>query len=125
MSMSAHISRVCSSAYLHLRNISRIRPFLSQPTTEQLLHAFVTSRFDVDNALLSGVTQAQLGRLRRVQKCAAHLLTRTKQAELITPSLQRLHWLPVKQRVVYKILLQVYSMHLRQLSPKLHTCTDA
>ena len=29
MSMSAHISRLCSSPYLHLRNMSRICPFLS------------------------------------------------------------------------------------------------
>ena len=106
--MAAHISRVCSAAHLHLRNISRIRPFLSQTTTEQLVHAFVTSRLDMGNALLSGVTQAQLSRLQRVQNCAARLVTRTSRAEHITPVLEQLHWLPVKQRVIFKILLQVY-----------------
>ena len=108
MTMAAHISRVCSAAHLHLRNISRIRPFLSQTTTEQLVHAFVTSRLDMGNALLSGVTQAQLSRLQRVQNCAARLVTRTNRAEHITPVLEQLHWLPVKQRVIFKILLQVY-----------------
>ena len=57
MSMAAHISRVCSAAHLHLRNIrARIRPFLSHTTTEQLVHVFVTSRFDTGNALLCDVT---------------------------------------------------------------------
>ena len=60
MTMAAHISRVCSAAHLHLRNISLIRPLLSQTTTEQLIHAFVTSRLDMGTAVLSGVTQAQL-----------------------------------------------------------------
>ena len=108
MTMAAQISRVYSAAHLHLRNISRIRPFLSQTTTEQLVHAFVTSRLDMGNAVLSGVMQAQLSRLQRVQNCAAHLVTRTNRAERITPVLEQLHWLPVKQRVIFKILLQVY-----------------
>jgi len=126
MTMAAHITRVCSAAHLHLRNISRIWPFLSQTTTEQLIHAFVTSRLDMGNALLYGVAQAQLGRLQRVQNSAARLLTRTSRAEHITPVLEQLHWLPVKQRVVFKILLQVYRA-CNNLAPEyicelLHAC---
>ena len=54
MTMAAHISRVCSVAHLHLRNISRIRPFLSQTTTEQLVHVFVNP--DSTWAMLSCLT---------------------------------------------------------------------
>ena len=39
------------------------------------------------NALLSGVTPAQLSLLQRVQNCAAGLVTRTNRAEHITPVL--------------------------------------
>lgn len=108
MSMTAHVSHVCSSAYMHLRNISRIRPFLSQRTTEQLVHAFVSSRLDMGNALLFGITQIQLGRLQRIQNSAARLVTRTRRCDHITPVLRELHWLPVKHRIEFKILLQVY-----------------
>ena len=75
---------------------------------EQLVHAFVTSRLDMGNALLSGITQAQLSRLQRFQNCAARLVTRTNRAEHIAPVLEQFHWLPVKQGVIFKILLQVY-----------------
>ena len=105
--MAAHIGRVCSAARLHFRNISRIRPFLSQTITEQLVHAFAISRIDMGNAALSGVTEAQLSRLQRVQNCAAGLGSRNNRAEHITPVLEQLHWVPVKQRVIFKILLQV------------------
>ncbi len=108
MTMSAHINRVSSCAYLHLRNISRIRPFLSQATTERLVHAFVTSRLDMCNALLFGITHAQLGRLQRIQNCAARLVAKAGRAEHVSPIIQQLHWLPVKQRIIYKVLLQVY-----------------
>ena len=88
---------------VHLWNISRIRPFLSgsQTTTEQLLHAVVTSRLDIGNALLSGLTQAQLGRLQRFQNCAGRSVTRTNHRLniIITLGLQQPHWLPVKQSI--------------------------
>jgi hypothetical protein len=108
MTMSAHIGKVCSSAYLQLRNISRIRPFLTQKTTEQMVHAFITSRLDMGNALLYRLPQTQLGRLQRIQISAARLVTRSPRREYITPVLYRLNWLPVEQRIQFKILLQVY-----------------
>lgn len=108
MSMTAHVSRLCSSAHQRLREIGRIRPFLQQSTCEHLVHAFVTSRLDVGNALLFGINQEQINRLQRIQNSAARLVTSTGRQEHITPVLQSLHWLPVKQRIKYKILLQVY-----------------
>ncbi len=108
MTMTAHVSRICSAAYYHLRDISRIRPFLTVDTTECLVHAFVTSRLDMGNALLYGIRQDQLQRLQRIQNSAARLVTRTDRRHHISPVLKQLHWLPVEQRVRYKLLLQVY-----------------
>jgi hypothetical protein len=108
MTMEAQVSKICSSAYLGLRNISRIRRFLSQTVTERLVHAFVTSKLDMGNSLLFGISQAQLDRVQRIQDNAARLVTRTGRFEHVTHILQQLHWLPVRQRIVYKILLHVY-----------------
>ncbi len=43
-----------------------------------------------------------------VQNAAARLLTGTKKKEHITPVLASLHWLPIKLRVDFKIILFVY-----------------
>ena len=40
-------------AHYHLRNISKIQKMLSLHYAEKLVHAFVTSRLDYCNALLS------------------------------------------------------------------------
>ena len=49
-------------------------------------------------------------RLQYVQNSAARVLTHTKQS--ITPLLQQLHWLPVKSRITYRILLLTHkSLH--------------
>ena len=108
MTMSAHVSRICSMAYYHLRDIGRIRPFLTVDTTERLVHAFVTSRLDMGNALLYGIARGQLQRLQRIQNSAARLVTGIDRRHHIKPVLQQLHWLPVEQRIHYKLLLQVY-----------------
>ena len=54
----------------------------------------------------------QLRRLQLVQNAAARLLTCTKKQKHITPVLASLHWLPVRFRIDFKILLLVFkSLH--------------
>ena len=49
-----------------------------------------------------------LQRLQRIQNCAARLITRTRKYEHITPVLRPLHWLPVRQRTLFKLLVLTY-----------------
>ena len=57
LSMKAQVSSVCKSAYFHLRNIARIRKYFSESAAQSLVHAFITSRIDYCNSLLSGLPQ--------------------------------------------------------------------
>uniref|UniRef100_A0A3P9AX47 Amyloid protein-binding protein 2 n=2 Tax=Maylandia zebra TaxID=106582 RepID=A0A3P9AX47_9CICH len=54
MSFNAHIKQICQTAFFHLCNISKVRNILSQSDAEKLVHAFITSRLDDCNSLLSG-----------------------------------------------------------------------
>ena len=67
MTLCDHISRICKSASFHLRNIGliRIRKYLNNQATEQLVHAFVTSHLDMGNSLLFGLPNCQIKRLTR------------------------------------------------------------
>ena len=49
--------------------------------------------------------------------CAARLVTWTRSSEEITPVLRRVHWLPVRQWITYKILLLTYKA-LNGMAPK-------
>ncbi|XP_041958625.1 uncharacterized protein LOC121717966 [Alosa sapidissima] len=117
LSFSFHIQSITKSAFFHLRNISRLRPSLTDSVTETLIHAFVTSRLDYCNGVLSGLPNKALDRLQYVQNSAARVLTHTKPWQHITPILKKLHWLPIKQRISYKILLLTYKS-LHSLAPK-------
>ena len=63
------------------------------------------------------LSQSVIDRLQYLQNCAAQLVTRTWSSEHITPVLRRLHWLPVRQRITYKILLLTYKA-LNSMAPK-------
>ena len=116
LKLTTHINTVCKSASLALRNIGRIRRYLTQEDCEKLVHAFITSRLDSCNSLLFGLPRCHLDKLQRVQNSAARLITGTKKHDHITPVLRRLHWLPVHSRIIYKILLLTYKS-LKGLAP--------
>ena len=106
--MSFHISKQCASAFYHLHNISRIHRFLSTDTTKALVHPFVTSGIDYCNSLLHGLPASHLNKVQRVLNAAARLVCCAPRYCHITPLLYKLHWLPVRQRVSFKILLFVF-----------------
>lgn len=103
--MSGHVNNRCRTASLAIRNIGRIRKYLDQPSTEHLVHAFVTSKLDYCNSVLYGLPAKQLSKLQRLQNSAARLVTKAKRRDHITPVLRQLHWLPINQRIVFKVLL--------------------
>ena len=116
MTMEDHVSSIVRSANYHIRSIGKIRKYLTQDTTEKIIHAFVTSKLDYANAVLIGVTKHQLNRLQRVLNTAARVVMRVRKYDHITPALKDLHWLPVQQRIQFKVLLLVFKC-LNGLAP--------
>ncbi len=117
LSFSSHVKAVTKSAYYHLKNIARIRCFVSSQDLEKLVHAFITRRVDYCNGLLTGLPKKTIRQLQLIQNAAARILTRTRKYEHITPVLRSLHWLPVTFRIDFKVLLLVYKS-LNGIGPK-------
>ena len=117
VNLEKHVMNTCKMAFYHLRNIARIRNCLSQDDAEKLVRAFISSKLDFWNALLNGLPKSVIDRLQYVRNCAARLVTGTRSSEHITPVLRRLHWLPVRQLITYKILLLTYKA-LNGMAPR-------
>ncbi len=63
LSFSSHVKAVTKSAYYHLKNIARIRYFVSSQDLEKRVHAFITSRVDHCNGLLNGLPKKTIRQL--------------------------------------------------------------
>jgi hypothetical protein len=115
--MNSQISSICRSTHYHLRNIGRIRSLLPDSAAAQLIHSLVTSRLDYCNSLLYGLPDSKLSRLQRIQNIGARILSRSPKSDHVTPILKQLHWLPIKFRILFKILLITYRC-LHNLAPE-------
>ena len=110
MSLKPHINKICKTASLSLYRLGALRAYLDIFTLERLVHAFISCRLDYCNALFVGLPARELHRLQSIQNTAARLIHGSKKYDHITPILKSLHWLPVKARIDYKILLTTYKI---------------
>ena len=46
LSMTEHISKICSSSFYYLNNLRRIRKYLSKKSAKSLIHDFISIRRD-------------------------------------------------------------------------------
>ena len=116
LTMQRQVSSILSSCSFHLRQLGQIRSVIDTETCKSAVNSLITSRLDYCNSLLAGISSTQLARLQRLQNRSARLITLTRSREHITPILFYLHWLPVKLRVDFKILVLTFKC-LHGLAP--------
>ena len=112
LTVTARVVYRSRTAIFELRLINSIRHYLSVQATKTLLSAFVLSRLDYCNSLLSGCPQYLLNRLRKVQNNAARLILKASKTDHITPHLRTLHWLPNEARKNTNFVLFVLVLSL-------------
>ena len=94
---------------LSLRDLRRIRDTLDFATASTIATALVHSKLDYCNSLYYGLPAYQIDRLQSIQNSLARTVCRTSKFSHITPTLQSLHWLKVRERIEYKVLSLTYS----------------
>ena len=87
--------RIWVSAFYHTRALRHIRPSLTEEIANSVACSLVQSRLDYANALYVGMSSANFDALQRAQNTIARVVTLSLKMDHITPSLKRLHWLPV------------------------------
>ena len=116
VTMSFHINNIVKGAFYHLRNIANIRKYINVTTAEALVHAFVNSKLDFCNSLLYGLPKYEINKLQGVQNAAARVIACLSKFDHISDTLKELHWLPVEQRIIFKINLICFKI-LNNLAP--------
>jgi hypothetical protein len=103
-----HANAVVRACTYHLRALRHIRHVLPDDVAKQIGCSMVCAKLDYCNALLHGAPAAAIDKLQRVQNQLARIVTSSGRREAAMPILQSLHWLPVRQRIDYKLALITY-----------------
>ena len=107
-----HINNKSKVAALNLWNIRQLRKHLNNDSCKTLVQALVMSHLDYGNAIFADLPASTLKPAQRIQNIAAKVVLGRHKHESATEALHDLHWLPIRQRCKFKLLLQVYkSLH--------------
>jgi hypothetical protein len=118
LSLFKHISSICQTSFYHIRQLRQIRPSIDINSATILANSLVHCKLDYCNSLYYSLPKSSIHRLQLVQNSLARVvIPSTLRHHHITPVLKRLHWLPVEQRIKYKIASITYkSLHHQQPS---------
>ena len=117
MSFDKQVTETCKASYFHIRALRHIRSSLTTETCKTIAAAIVRSRLDYCNSLLAGTSLSNLARLQLVQNTLARVVTEKSRFCRMMPILSDLHWLPVRQRIDFKIATITFKvLHFQQPS---------
>ena len=89
----------------NLHNIRSLHDHLNNKTTQTLIYGLVTSHLDYINANYSTLQASTIRPLNRAQNLAAKLVLNSRGKDISSSKAkQTLHWLPIKERSIYKCL---------------------
>ena len=109
LTMKVHVQRISQTSFYQLWQLRSVRRSLSVNACTTLVHAFVTSRLDYCNSLLAGIGDGLIDQLQTVMRVAARLVLRKRKFDPISADIRdRLHWLPIRSRINFKLGLLVY-----------------
>jgi len=111
LSFHKHISAVAQSCNYHTQAIRHIQHLLTTELAQTLACSLILSRIDYCNAVLHGAPSYSIKRLQRVENNAARIVLEAPRQFHASLLLRTLHWLPVQQKIEYKVALLTFKVH--------------
>ena len=121
LTFKKHIQNKSRIASRNLFNISKLRRYLHRKSMEILVHDLVMSHLDYSNGALGLLPNASLKPFVRVQAMAATTILGRNKYDRVKEVMMELHWLPIRERINYKIIMGVFKC-LHNLAPQ-YLCT--
>jgi hypothetical protein len=109
-----HVANMVQSCNYHIRGLRHIRQLIDKDMANTLSCSIVGCRLDYCNALLCGMTNKNINSLQRIQNSLARLVCNAPYRSSSHLLLKSLHWLPVIERVEYKLAAMTYKVQLYQ-----------
>jgi hypothetical protein len=110
LTFNAHATAVCKAINYHIWALRHIRRLLPLEIAQTLACSIVGARLDYCNSVLYGAPKSTIIKLQRAQNSLARVVLQQPKCSHAGPLLQSLHWLPVAQRIDYKLAVLTYKV---------------
>ena len=117
LTFDRQLSELKKKCFRTLRNIRKIKFLLQPDQVKVIVNSLVVSCLDYCNGLFFGATERILKQLQLIQNSASKAITGKYKHDHIGDDLKKLHWLNIRQRIVFKLGLLAYKS-LNGLAPQ-------
>lgn len=108
LTFRSHVMTLKQKCFHTLRNVRKLRFLLSQDQLKVLVNSLVVSCIDYCNGVLFGISEKLLHQLQLIQNAAAKAISGKYKYDSVGDDIEKLHWLTVKKRIIFKIGLLAY-----------------
>ena len=108
LSFHSQVMSIKRDCFRLIRNINKVRFLLTPSQLKMIVNSIVICKLDYCNVLYYGISEKMLDELQRIQNAAGKAVYGLYKHDQVGDTLKKLHWLPIRQRIRYKILLLVY-----------------
>ena len=116
------ITKKCTTSVLSLQKIKLIWRYLTKDAPTTLVLGLVISHLDYCNSILYGLSDCDINKFQWIQNMSAKLVLKCNKSDSATQCLRDFHWLPIRERIIFKMLTLTYKclhteapVHLKNL----------
>ena len=108
-SFADHVRNICKTCFIQMRDLRRVRQYLTDDAAVLAANAPVSSRLDYCNSLFRGLSSFHKRKLQCIQNTLGRIVTNCNyRYSRAMPILKKLHWLPVEFRCIFKMATLVF-----------------
>ena len=108
LSFKEHIIKLRQDCFRLIRNICKVRFLFTEDQLKSIVNSLIVCKLDYCNGLFYGIDERWIEELQRIQNAAGKAVYGLYKHDHVGNTLKNLHWLPVMQRIEYKVLLIVF-----------------
>ena len=108
LKLHKHITEKCKIAPYNLYSIRCIRDTLTVEACKQVVQSLVISHLDYCNSIFMGMPKKEINQMQKIQNSAACLILNRSRWSSASSALKDLYWFPIRAKIEFKILVQVF-----------------
>ena len=116
LTLEKQFNKVCQQCYIQLHKLYAVKRFIDIKQRKELVSCFILPCLDYCNIIYTRLDMQFIQKLQKVQNSAAKFVFGLSKFSSSKSALKKLHWLPIKQRITFKLLCSMFKVD-RAIAP--------